>query len=171
MVDWSAVPTGGRPAEWHPASATGRRKKRAAAMSELDKHPQEALAGSGTGTMTSASTVAMPTVGVAPWSPPWCYRETNRPRRSIPPPISQRLADKISDGEHTLYPSAFTDLETLIKTLGHERTHLMQKRIFGSMTKSSEFADPLEQAARQIEEEFWQYYLRVGRTGRLERFR
>jgi len=60
-----------------------RRKKRAAAMSELERHPQEALAGSGTGTMTSASTVAMPTVGVATPLEPTVVLPGNQPTEEV----------------------------------------------------------------------------------------
>jgi len=83
MADWSAVRTGGQHAAWHTDRASGRRKKRAAAMSELDKHPQEALAESGTGTKTSASTVAMPTVGVATPLEPNVVLPGNQPTEEV----------------------------------------------------------------------------------------
>jgi len=69
-----------------------------------------------------------------------------------------------------LLPDSFQDLETLIKTLGHERTHIMQRRIFGRGTDAT-FMRQMEDAAYGIESEFWEYYLRHGRTGRLEELR
>ena len=36
----------------------------------------------------------------------------------------------------TLYPDAFIDTETLVKTLGHERTHVYQVGVFGKPTST-----------------------------------
>jgi RHS repeat-associated protein len=57
-----------------------------------------------------------------------------------------------------LYPDAFTDIEQLVKTLGHERTHVMQIKIFGAPTDVAELGLH-ERAAAGIEETFWQYFL------------
>jgi hypothetical protein len=68
-----------------------------------------------------------------------------------------------------LYPDAFKDLQTLSRTLGHERTHVMQRRIFGQST-DARFVSRMEDAAFGIESEFWRYYLQ-NNTGTLEMFR
>lgn len=60
-------------------------------------------------------------------------------------------------GTITLYPDAFSDTETLVKTLGHERTHLMQFRLFGQPKDLLEAAAN-EKAALGIEETFWQFF-------------
>lgn len=77
------------------------------------------------------------------------------------------------NGMIDLYPDAFTNLENLIKTLGHERTHVMQIEIFGHPnTHGDRMIEQLnlnEIAAHGIEESFWQYYLQ-NRSGRLKRF-
>lgn len=36
----------------------------------------------------------------------------------------------------TLYPDAFTDIENLVKTLGHERIHVYQISVFGKPTST-----------------------------------
>ncbi|HED40811.1 MAG TPA: hypothetical protein ENJ13_10330 [Chromatiales bacterium] len=77
------------------------------------------------------------------------------------------------NGMIDLYPDAFTNLEDLIKTLGHERTHVMQIEIFGHPnTYGDRMIEQLnlnEIAAHGIEESFWKYYLQ-NRSGRLMRF-
>lgn len=58
-----------------------------------------------------------------------------------------------SDGKSiTLYPDAFADLETLVKTLGHERIHIYQVGIWGRPT-SSEMLKLFEKAARESEKD------------------
>ncbi|MEV4884631.1 hypothetical protein MRBLMN1_003156 [Chitinophaga ginsengisegetis] len=57
----------------------------------------------------------------------------------------------------TLYPDAFTNMETLVRTLGHERTHIMQFKSFGPPT-SSAMGEALEKGAWGIEETFWNFY-------------
>ncbi|HET9732002.1 MAG TPA: fibronectin type III domain-containing protein [Acidimicrobiales bacterium] len=57
-----------------------------------------------------------------------------------------------------LGPASFSDEETLIRTLAHERTHIFQIGTFGS---SSALTDPFEQAAYGIEQSFVDYW----RTG------
>ena len=56
-----------------------------------------------------------------------------------------------------LYPDAFESVESLVKTLGHERTHLMQRQIYGA----PEMIDTLqafEKGAVEAESFFWDYY-------------
>jgi hypothetical protein len=65
------------------------------------------------------------------------------------------------NGKITLYPDAFTNTETLVKTLGHERTHLMQFRLHGSPKDLVEGALN-EKAAFGIEETFWRFFLQQG---------
>ncbi|MGF6930329.1 RHS repeat-associated protein [Chitinophaga sp. W2I13] len=57
----------------------------------------------------------------------------------------------------TLFPRAFTNYRTLVETLGHERTHVMQYRIWGT-NPSSEMITNFENAAYNIEGTFWNYY-------------
>ncbi|WEK34074.1 MAG: hypothetical protein P0Y53_16425 [Candidatus Pseudobacter hemicellulosilyticus] len=57
----------------------------------------------------------------------------------------------------TLYPSAFRNYETLVKTLGHERTHLFQFKLFGP-TPNTEISSLWEDAAWEIESAFLHYY-------------
>ena len=57
-----------------------------------------------------------------------------------------------------LYPNAFTDEETLVTTLGHERTHVYQVHTFGSPTSSAELSLN-EEAAYGVQDIYWQYYL------------
>ncbi|WP_327143094.1 hypothetical protein [Nocardia sp. NBC_01327] len=57
----------------------------------------------------------------------------------------------------TLYPDAFTSMEELVKTLGHERTHVWQARVYGG-GQSMETMHEWEVAAHSIEEQFWTYY-------------
>ena len=63
-----------------------------------------------------------------------------------------------TDGETiTLYPDAFTDTETLVKTLGHERVHIYQVSVFGKAT-STEILAEYEKAAYSSEKMWWDYY-------------
>ena len=58
----------------------------------------------------------------------------------------------------TLYPDAFTDMETLVRTLGHERTHLYQFKTFGKAEDTLEGINLYERGAVESEEAFWNYY-------------
>ncbi len=60
-------------------------------------------------------------------------------------------------GVITLYPDAFSSTENLVKTLGHERTHLMQFKLFGPV-RGLEDGMLNERAAYGIEETFWQFF-------------
>jgi RHS repeat-associated protein len=57
----------------------------------------------------------------------------------------------------TLYPDAFQDMESLVKTLGHERTHVMQYRLYGPATDNMDL-NVRERAAYDIEDQFWTEY-------------
>ncbi|OMP74690.1 hypothetical protein [[Flexibacter] sp. ATCC 35208] len=57
----------------------------------------------------------------------------------------------------TLYPDAFGNYELLVKTLGHERTHLYQFSIFGHPQTSAE-SFLFDEAAYGIENTFWEFY-------------
>ena len=81
------------------------------------------------------------------------------------------------DGSIDLYPNAFQDMEQLMKTLGHERTHTMQIELFGHPNTYA--ADPIEmmkqvslneKAATGIEETFWQHYQR-NKSGKMDIFK
>lgn len=81
------------------------------------------------------------------------------------------------DGAIDLYPDAFTNVEQLIKTLGHERTHTMQIQLYKHPNAYSEDAFEMnkqlrlnENAAHGIEDSFWQYYNK-NKTGKLERYK
>jgi RHS repeat-associated protein len=68
-----------------------------------------------------------------------------------------------SGAEIHLYPSAFMDSETLVRTLAHERTHAYQFKTFGSVVnESTESAARFEEGAYGAEESFWQYFLGNG---------
>ena len=56
-----------------------------------------------------------------------------------------------------LYPDAFSDIETLVKTLGHERIHCEQYRLFGSPQSTDELG-MFEKSAVFSEEYWWQLY-------------
>ncbi|CAB3627892.1 hypothetical protein LMG26696_00379 [Achromobacter pulmonis] len=56
-----------------------------------------------------------------------------------------------------LYPDAFSSPEELVRTLGHERTHLYQARIFGRPNGSVEL-NLNERAAYGIEDSFVKYW-------------
>lgn len=59
-----------------------------------------------------------------------------------------------------LYPDAFKNRETLVKTLGHERIHIMQNRLYGP-PQDSHMCGLFEEAAMQSEEDWWNYYKSV----------
>ena len=66
------------------------------------------------------------------------------------------------NGDIDLYPDAFTDIEQLIKTLGHERTHTMQIYLFKHPNTYADDAIKMnkelilnEKAAHSIEDSFW----------------
>ena len=64
-----------------------------------------------------------------------------------------------TDGKNIiLYPDAFTDIETLVKTLGHERMHVYQISIFGKAT-STDMLIEFEKAAYNSEKSWWDYYI------------
>jgi hypothetical protein len=68
-----------------------------------------------------------------------------------------------SGTEIHLYPSAFTDSETLVRTLAHERTHAYQFQTFGpAVNESTASAALFEEGAYGAEESFWQYFLQNG---------
>jgi hypothetical protein len=66
------------------------------------------------------------------------------------------------DGTITLYPDAFSSTENLVKTLGHERMHVMQTQVFGKASSIEQEA-AWEKAAYAAEEQFWNLY-----NGKLE---
>ena len=61
-------------------------------------------------------------------------------------------------GTIELYPLAFTNRETLVRTLAHERMHIYQLRIFGEPLNSVTALE-YELAAKQAEEDAWAYYI------------
>jgi YD repeat-containing protein len=80
------------------------------------------------------------------------------------------LATTSADGKTiTLLPKAFTDTETLVKTLGHERQHVFQRQLYGRDASPSVMSS-WEDAAYDLEGSFWDYY-QLNSTGKLERFR
>jgi hypothetical protein len=56
-----------------------------------------------------------------------------------------------------LYPDAFQSAEMLIRTLGHERTHIFQFSIFGAPANTI-MGDAFERAAFGIEDTFIHYW-------------
>ncbi|MDQ0416810.1 RHS repeat-associated protein [Croceifilum oryzae] len=58
--------------------------------------------------------------------------------------------------EIQLYPLAFSDKENLIKTLGHERMHIYQARVFGE-AKDQKMLMDFEKAAYGSEDMWWNY--------------
>ncbi len=56
-----------------------------------------------------------------------------------------------------LYPDAFVNRETLVKTLGHERIHVMQNRLYGT-PEDSAICGLFEEAATRSEIDWWNYY-------------
>jgi hypothetical protein len=59
-----------------------------------------------------------------------------------------------------LYPDAFTNRETLIKTLGHERIHVMQNKLYGP-PQDRITCGLFEDAATKSESDWWNYYKNV----------
>jgi len=57
----------------------------------------------------------------------------------------------------TLYPNAFKNPEELIRTLGHERTHIMQYRLYGQSNVTNNVGI-FEEAAYGIEDSFVKYW-------------
>ena len=57
----------------------------------------------------------------------------------------------------TLYPDAFANSESLVKTLGHERMHVYQVSVFGKPT-STDILKEFERAAYSSEKDWWNYY-------------
>lgn len=68
------------------------------------------------------------------------------------------------DGTITLYPDAFSSAEDLVRTLGHERTHVMQVRLYGEPSSLEQEA-AWERAAYGSEDQFWVYFNRRRRSG------
>lgn len=62
-----------------------------------------------------------------------------------------------SENTITLFPKAFLDYETLVKTLGYERTHIMQCQLWGK-SAPFEMVTEFEKAAYGIEGTFWNFY-------------
>jgi len=57
----------------------------------------------------------------------------------------------------TLYPDAFQNTESLVKTIGHERMHVYQVKLFGRPT-SSDILFQFEDGASISEDMWWEYY-------------
>ena len=57
----------------------------------------------------------------------------------------------------TLYPDAFTNTETLVRTLGHERIHVYQVGVFGKPT-STDILGEFERGASMSEQSWWDYF-------------
>ncbi|MDE7285319.1 MAG: hypothetical protein K2N55_00540, partial [Lachnospiraceae bacterium] len=57
----------------------------------------------------------------------------------------------------TLYPDAFANTETLVKTLGHERVHVYQVEIFGKPL-STDILSEFERGASISEQSWWKYF-------------
>ena len=67
------------------------------------------------------------------------------------------------DGKRVqLYPDAFTNRQELVKTLGHERVHCEQIKLFGR-AHQNDLLGSFENAASFSEEYWWSEYVR--RTG------
>ena len=84
-------------------------------------------------------------------------------------PFAGRATHK---GVIELYPNAFSDTETLVKTLGHERTHIMQAKIYGHpdyIPNGLELLQKFEKGAYGIEDSFWKYY-QMNKTGKYDYF-
>jgi hypothetical protein len=61
------------------------------------------------------------------------------------------------DGVLHLYPNAFRNEEELVKTLGHERTHVWQVKTYGYPEEDA-LARRMEDAAKATEAQWWDYY-------------
>ena len=57
----------------------------------------------------------------------------------------------------TLYPDAFTNTETLVRTLGHERMHVYQVGVFGKPTSTGILGE-FERGASMSEQSWWDYF-------------
>ncbi|WP_280923527.1 RHS repeat-associated core domain-containing protein, partial [Streptomyces palmae] len=57
----------------------------------------------------------------------------------------------------TLYPDAFSSVENLVKTIGHERMHVMQIDLYGR-PKDLTQEGAWERAAYDSEDQFWNFY-------------
>ena len=55
------------------------------------------------------------------------------------------------------YPDAFANRKTLVKTLGHERIHVIQNRLYGT-PENSAICGLFEEAATRSEIDWWNYY-------------
>ena len=62
-----------------------------------------------------------------------------------------------SGTEIHLYPDAFSIEQSLIETLGHERTHVFQFQTFGA-PEDTATAIEFERGAREIESSYWDYF-------------
>jgi hypothetical protein len=61
------------------------------------------------------------------------------------------------DGVLHLYPNAFRSEEELVRTLGHERTHVWQVKTY-AYPNDDEVAEFYEDAAKATEAQWWDYY-------------
>jgi hypothetical protein len=66
------------------------------------------------------------------------------------------------DGTITLYPDAFSSTENLVRTIGHERMHVMQIQLYGPASSLEQEA-AWERAAYGSEDQFWNFF--SGRLG------
>ena len=62
--------------------------------------------------------------------------------------------------EVQFYPDAFISREELVKTLGHERVHIEQLRMWGSASMNSEIVY-YEKGPKFSEEYWWNEYRRL----------
>ncbi|MEU5810564.1 RHS repeat-associated core domain-containing protein [Streptomyces sp. NPDC047718] len=63
----------------------------------------------------------------------------------------------------TFYPDAFSSQENLVKTIGHERTHVMQLELYGPGASDTVGGRGYEDTAYAIEPSFWQYFKSNGK--------
>jgi hypothetical protein len=56
----------------------------------------------------------------------------------------------------TLFPLAFTDVKTLITTIGHERIHIWQYKTYGKRNVQNN-SSLFEEGAYGVEADFWNY--------------
>jgi hypothetical protein len=78
-----------------------------------------------------------------------------RIRKSAPRPGMFGRTDR--NGVLHLYPNAFKNEEELVKTLGHERTHVWQVRTYGYPDEDA-MARRMEDGAKATEAQWWDYY-------------
>ncbi|MCC0098955.1 hypothetical protein K7B10_30100 [Streptomyces flavotricini] len=62
----------------------------------------------------------------------------------------------------TFYPDAFSSEENMVKTIGHERTHVMQLELYGPGAEDTVGGRAYEDTAHAIEPSFWQYFKSKG---------